>query len=74
MTSYKSTSGKASGVIKYSTGDDYIETTFVNHITYKYRELENGSAVIDKMKKLAFDQLGLSTYIAQNNPVYCEKY
>ncbi len=68
MKTYKSRSGKNSGVIAYEIGDDFIKVQFQsNHVyTYSYRSSEK--SIIEKMKNLATNQKGLATFISQNQP------
>ena len=66
MTPYKSTSGKAYGVVSYEIGNDFIKVRFLNARTYHYPVSLNGQAIISKMKSLAMASRGLSTFIARN--------
>lgn len=70
MVSYQSKSEKASGVRGYETGKDFIKVYFQNNACYTYSYSSAGKKVVDKMKKLALQQLGLSTYISQHKPGY----
>lgn len=65
MTPYKSKSGKKSGVSAYEIGDDFIKVK-IGEKLYKYTYLKNKPPIIEHMKLLAIDSLGLSTYIARN--------
>lgn len=66
MISYKSLSGKPSGVIAYEIGDDFIEVKFHTPKLYRYTVRINNAEVIEHMKQLALESQGLSTFIAQN--------
>lgn len=69
MENYRSRSGKPSGVTGYEIGLDFIIVRFTSGDIYKYSERSCGNAV-GEMAALAVDQLGLSTFIAQNRPPY----
>lgn len=71
---YKSASGKQSGVKSFYPGNDHIIVRFLNGETYKYSYLSCGSGHVEKMKKLAARQRGLSTYISQHKPAYETHY
>lgn len=64
MIRYKNISGK-SGVIQYQAGSDYILVKFINDAIYRYTYASAGKQVIEKMKQLAKQGKGLSTYISQ---------
>jgi hypothetical protein len=66
MTSYKSKSGKTSGVTAYEIGEDYIKVEFNKKKIYKYTYPLNNPAIIDNMKSMALQQEGLSTFISRN--------
>lgn len=66
MIAYSSTSGKVSGVTAYEIGDTFIKVRFHGTKTYTYTESLNGKQTIERMKQLAVQSRGLSTYIAQN--------
>ncbi|MFN6351206.1 MAG: hypothetical protein ACK4VL_14865 [Chitinophagales bacterium] len=69
MVTYKSKSGKKSGVIAYEMGEDYIKVKFENCKTYTYTNNLNSKNVIDYMKSKAIESIGLSTFIAKNKDV-----
>jgi hypothetical protein len=73
MISYKSTSGKDSGVVAYLIGEDYIKVQFLKN-TYLYSYSSAGPSDIEEMKKLALNSQGLSTFISQKDPPYEAKY
>ena len=68
MIPYKSRSGKKSGVTAYSIGNDFIVVQFKDSEAYKYTYNSAGRSTIERMKSHAINQLGLSTFIAQNKP------
>lgn len=68
MVSYKSTSGKQSGVIGYEIGDTYITVMFRQGAKYRYSYRSAGSGNVETMKRLALASRGLSTFITQNKP------
>lgn len=71
MTSYKSKSGKETGVEAFETGADFIRVKF-KHAgqPYTYSWQSAGKTAVEKMKMLARAQKGLSTYISQHKPPY----
>ena len=73
MKPYKSKSGKNSGVTGYQAGKDYIIVQFKSGEVYKYTNASAGIEMIEKMKKLAAANVGLSTFISQFNPAYENK-
>ena len=74
MQPYKSKSGKSSGVIAYQTGKDYIIVLFESGEHYKYNYASAGKTIIEKMKKLAEANNGLSTFISREDPPYESKW
>jgi hypothetical protein len=74
MRSYQSRSGKASGVVAYEIGMDFIKVKFANDDIYKYSYASAGKRAIEEMKRLALNSEGLSTFISQNHPPYEEKW
>jgi len=70
MKPYSSRSGKKSGVIAFETAGDFIMVQFRGFETYKYSYSSAGASVVERMKFLALSQQGLSTFIAQQNPVF----
>lgn len=64
MIQYKNIEG-SSGVTAYEAGDDHIKVEFNNSAIYLYTYASAGKRSIEKMKKLAADGKGLSTYISQ---------
>lgn len=70
MESYRSRSGKPSGVTGYEIGENYITVSFINSSIYKYTYTSAGSSAVERMKRLAKAQLGLNTYISQYKPSY----
>jgi len=65
---YKSRSGKESGVIGYETGRDFIKVQFTNKEVYTYSYRSENKPVIEKMKVLADNQMGLATFISKHAP------
>lgn len=70
MEGYTSKSGKPSGVVAYEIGDDYILVRFHEGPPYKYSVTSAGHDAVAKMKELALNQQGLSTYIARYKPAF----
>jgi len=70
MVDYKSRSGKLSGVIAYEIEETSIAVLFKDGSGYLYTYSSAGSSAIETMKQHAIDNIGLSTYIAQNKPNY----
>jgi hypothetical protein len=69
MTPYASASGKKSGVLAFEIDHDRILVRFaVADYLYTYRSA--GKPTIEKMKKMALAQSGLSSFISRNKPVY----
>ncbi len=65
MKKYKNTSGD-SGVMHYEIGADFIKIRFQHSPEiYMYNYEIPGKSVVEKMKALAKDGKGLSTFIAQ---------
>ena len=64
MKKYKNLSGK-SGVTAYEAGADFIKVKFTDGSVYLYTYSSAGKEIIEKMKKLAVEGKGLSTYISQ---------
>ena len=73
MQSYKSITGKESGVTGYQIGTTYIVVRFSTGDTYKYTYRSAGEQAIEDMKQCALAKSGLSTYISQHNPPYAQK-
>ena len=67
MTPYKSKSGNTSGVTAYEIGQDFIFVWFEFGI-YKYSYKSAEVDTIEKMKELALNSEGLSTFISQHKP------
>lgn len=55
-----------SGVTAYSINTESISVDFNNDAIYLYTYASAGKRTIEKMKKLATEGKGLSTYISQN--------
>lgn len=66
MELYVSKSGKESGVIGYEIGEDYIDVMFPKFVKHRYSVSSNNEKIINTMKSLAIQGIGLSTYIAKN--------
>lgn len=64
MNHYLNTKGN-SGVSRYSAGSDYIDVEFNGTSVYRYTYASAGKATVEKMKKLAVEGRGLSTYISR---------
>jgi hypothetical protein len=70
FNTYKSNSGKLSGVTGYILGKDHIVVRFRGTEIYVYSYASAGKETIEEMKRLAMKQNGLSTFISQNDPPY----
>ncbi|HYG32219.1 MAG TPA: hypothetical protein VD810_04440 [Methylophilaceae bacterium] len=55
-----------SGVTAYEIGDDYIKVEFAGGPLYMYTHEIPGAGHVERMKKLALQGQGLSTYISRN--------
>ena len=55
-----------SGITAFETGADYIIVQFIGGDKYRYTYRSAGKRHIEKMKQLATDGKGLSTYISQH--------
>ena len=73
MQAYKSKSGKDSGVAAFKNGTDYIVVQFKSGQIYKYTYGSAGAEAIEKMKQLALDNKGLSSFISREDPRYESK-
>jgi hypothetical protein len=65
MTRYKNLSGRA-GIIAYAIYDDWIDVTFADGTVYRYSDIKPGIHHVERMKELAEEGEGLTTYINQN--------
>jgi hypothetical protein len=70
MKTYKSRSGKTSGVTGYEVGEDYIRVRFAGGQVYTYSHRSCGRTHVGNMIALAEAQKGLSTYISRHSPAY----
>lgn len=70
MQSYKSKSGKPSGVTAYEIGDDFIRVEFNHTEVYTYSYSSAEPEVVEEMKACARAGRGLSTFISRNDPGY----
>ena len=70
MQSYKSKSGKKSGVVGFAIGPDFIKVEFEKGEKYLYSYKSAGKRAIEEMKKRALANEGLSTFISQNDPLF----
>lgn len=64
MEPYKDLTGN-SGVTAYEISDNGISIEFNHDTVYLYTNASTGKRRIEKMKRLAADGKGLSTYISQ---------
>ena len=74
MQSYKSKSGKKSGVGRFEIGRDFIKVEFEKGEKYLYSYKSAGKITIEEMKKRALANEGLSTFISKNDPPFEKKY
>jgi len=65
MQRYRNTKGD-SGVLAFEAGDDYIKVKFIGGDVYLYTDAVTGRRHVERMKKLAAEGKGLSTYISRN--------
>lgn len=63
MIPYKNRAGN-SGIRSYRTGVDYIDVEFIDGTVYTYTYASAGKPAIEKMKTLARQGRGLSTFIS----------
>ena len=63
MVRYKNLDGN-SGVLAYEAGDDFIKVQFTGGVVYLYNSKVSGKQHIERMKSLALQGRGLSTYIS----------
>lgn len=64
-----------SGVTAFEAGRDYIKIRFQEGSIYTYNHKIPGKKYVDKMKRLAHEGKGLSTYISQHvGDKYANKY
>lgn len=64
MKRYKDIAGN-SGVTAYETTENSISVEFNHDVVYHYTYASTGKQKVEKMKKLAAEGKGLSTYISQ---------
>ena len=64
MKRYKNLSGN-SGVLAYETGEDYIKVKFRDGDVYLYNYTVTGRDNVERMKELAEEGRGLSTFISR---------
>lgn len=64
MIRYRDITG-ASGVTAYETGTDSISVEFNHDAIYLYTYASTGKRMVERMKQLAADGKGLSTYISR---------
>ena len=62
MQRYKS-NNRDTGVSAYLPGKDYIDIQFRDGRTYRYSYKKPGNVAVNKMKRLAAEGKGLTTYI-----------
>ena len=65
MTRYNSADSNA-GVIAFETGRDFIKIMFRDGSVYLYTAQSTGATAIARMKALAKEGVGLTTYINQH--------
>ena len=65
MTRYRNLSGH-SGVVAYETTPDSITLTFVGGERYVYTDARPGRATVDRMKTMAAEGQGLSTFVSRH--------
>ena len=65
MKRYKNITGQ-SGVTAYNISPTGIDIEFNLDAVYRYTYASAGKAIIEKMKRLALNGEGLSTYISQH--------
>ena len=64
MQRYRNLDG-ASGVTAFETANDSIKVAFINGSIYEYDYASAGRGNIERMKRLAAEGRGLSTFISQ---------
>ena len=65
MPQYRNLDGN-SGVDAYEIGTDFIDVRFRAGGTYRYDHTSPGALHVERMKELAIDGRGLSTYISRH--------
>ena len=65
MQRYRNLDG-ASGVTAFETAGDSIKVAFINGSIYEYDYVSAGRGNIERMKRLAAEGRGLSTFISQH--------
>ena len=65
MEKYKNI-GRGSGVSEYEIGADYIKVKFCDASTYLYSYRKPGNYLVEQMKNLAQNGVGLNSYINRN--------
>jgi hypothetical protein len=64
-----------SGVEAYELGTDFIDVQFRNGVTYRYDHTAPGDLHVRRMKQLAIDGRGLSSYISRHvRDAYARKW
>jgi hypothetical protein len=72
MKKYLNKSEK-SGIEYYVIGSNYIKVWFCTGKSYLYNYIKPGKEHVEKMKMLALEGIGLSTYISQHvGDNYCK--
>jgi hypothetical protein len=74
MIPYRNKDGKESGVVAYELGIDSISVKFRTGDLYLYNYSSAGEEAVEKMKRYAEANKGLSTYISRNIPPYAKKW
>ena len=64
---------KASGVVAYRSGNNYISILFHDGSYYRYTKTSAGYDVLRKMQYLARKGIGLNSFISRNRPPYTMK-
>lgn len=65
MERYPNLSGEG-GITKYEVGPDYILVEFRKGRSYRYSHAGAGQVHVERMKRLAAEGRGLTTYISQH--------
>ncbi|HWU51447.1 MAG TPA: hypothetical protein VN153_01405 [Tahibacter sp.] len=74
MRRYVSKSGKPFGATGFRLEPDAIVVRFKGDQRYRYTHASCGVTHVDAMKRLAIAGEGLSTYVAQHQPRYAERF
>ncbi len=70
MKRYNTSSGKVSNIVSYDLGNDYVIVEFNDGVRHKFSYRTATAAHVEKMKILAKNNNGLTTYIETHQPKF----